>query len=111
MISISALREYKSSEKVTRRFCGACGETCFYEHAEAGDGEMWDVAFGALGLGGSEKEWFCGVFEEETGKVDRYVEGWMRGRCSYQDEGEVFLGGEVVREVVRLWRGRWSAQL
>ncbi|KAI5856373.1 Mss4-like protein [Tricharina praecox] len=108
--SLEALRTYESSAKVERLFCGKCGEMCFYKHSVAGGGVMWDVAKDTLRVEGNEKEWFVGVDDgvEET-RVDKYIEGWQEGKCSFEEEGWAFLEKATVEHVAQGWREKWSS--
>jgi len=83
---------------------------CFYKHAVAGSGVLWDVAMNALDVEGNEEEWFVGVYDgaAET-HVDKYIEGWREGMCSYEEEGWAFLEKTTVEHIVRGWREKWSS--
>jgi hypothetical protein len=107
-----ALKQYRSSPNVIRYFCQFCGETALYRNIIAGKGVLVDVSLRLLQVPGDEKDWFVGEYhdtdEQAVSEIDRYIEGWMEGRCSFEEEGKEFLGAEFVEEVSRQWRQRWA---
>jgi hypothetical protein len=105
------LKEYRSSEHVVRRFCKKCGQTVFYTNDVAGKGVLWDVARETLCVSGDESQWLVGLYREENSdgsEIDRDIEGWMLGRCSFEEEGWEFVGKTVVGAAAEEWRKRWT---
>ncbi|KAA8893188.1 Mss4-like protein [Sphaerosporella brunnea] len=111
--STACLEEYRSSENAVRRFCGICGETVFYKNDVMGKGVLWDVAMQTLHIpeGASERDWFIGLYDGkgEALDIDRYIEGWMEGRPSFESEGWEFLGRDKVDNIAREWREKWAS--
>ncbi|KAH6631367.1 Mss4-like protein [Chaetomium tenue] len=103
----TTLRAYRSSEKVTRAFCGGCGASVFYlfddpERVKVGDGGeggegrvvVVDVAVGLL------RDWEGGSVAAEEWLA------WRTGRLAGLESGRRFDGGFA--EGLAEGLGRWG---
>jgi hypothetical protein len=82
-----------------------------YKNLVVGKRVLVDVSLQLLTVPGKERDWFVGGYydggENAVSEIDRYIEGWMDGRCSFVQEGRQFLGSEIVDAVSKEWSERW----